>query len=177
MFREFVEKRKERLRSVLKSLTAALAGMAVFLIVMAGFVIRNLTFSGFAVFFFVAAAGFLLFQWMEWKHIEQRASEMIKEAGETSEAGMDALLTQCRVFGEIYLSDTLLLDLRMLRTFRRSEIGNVRLIQSRQKSSAHDRRTYLSFSYADSDMLVMLKCGDDAQNRELYRELTGELAE
>ena len=90
---------------------------------------------------------------------------------------MDALLAQSRAFGEIYLSDTLLLDLRRLRTYQRSRIKGVRLTQSTRNASTRGRRTYLSFSYENEDMPVILTCGDDEQNRELYRELTGELAE
>ncbi|MBR5371443.1 MAG: hypothetical protein IK130_04440 [Oscillospiraceae bacterium] len=177
MFREFVEKRRERLQFVVRSLTATLIVMAIFLAVMAGLVIKNFMFTGFSMLFLCAAAGFLMLQRMELKNLEQRAADMIAEAGEVSEAGMDALLAQSRAFGEIYLSDTLLLDLRRLRTYRRSGIKNVRLTQSSRNASTRGSRTYLSFSYENQDMPVMLTSGEDAQNRELYRELTGELAE
>jgi len=177
MFREYVEKRRERLQFMVRSLTAALVMMAIFLAVMAGLVIKNFTFTGFSTVFLGAAAGFLMLQRMELKNLERRASDMIAEAGEASEAGMDALLARSRAFGETYLSDTLLLDLRRLRTYQRSGIKNVRLTQSVRNASTRGRRTYLSFSYENQDMPVILTCGDDEQNRELYRELTGELAE
>ena len=169
MYREYVEKRKERLQFTVKSLTAAFVVMAIFLAVMAGLVIKTFLFCGISVTFLAAAAGFLTLQRMELKNLGQRAADMIAEAGETSEAGMDALLAQSRAFGEIYLSDAFVLDLRRLRTYQRSGIRNVRLTQS-------GSRSYLTFSYEKQDMPVML-IGADAQNRELYRELTGELAE
>ena len=173
MFREVVEREKGYQKFLLKMMTATFFAMLVIMTVLAVFVIKTAVVRVMAVIFVCGAGILTLGLYRIVQGIDARVRVMCDEAGAVSDADMDAMMQESKVYGKLYLSGFYLLDFSLFRTFRRSLIENVRL--TARNKPTENRTTYLNFDYEGKTVVLMRT--DDAQNRALFTALTGKSPE